>query len=166
MTANSMPSQRGWYPDPYVRGQIRYFDGTEWTAQAVDAKTANPDEVIERDWDARSPDDASVRWREGFPKWDVDIPRGSEPPFTGGGWQGLYADRVGRFGERYPARFWYVCLLLFVFLVLAALVDPSQRPVLLPLLGLLIVVYVTTEVFLHRRKKHWKRVGQDEASSG
>jgi hypothetical protein len=36
----------------------------------------------------------------------------------------------------------------------------------LPLLGLLIVVYVTTEVFLHRRKKHWKRVGQDEASSG
>jgi len=33
-------AQAGWYPDPQLPDQLRYWDGREWTGYLVD--TANP----------------------------------------------------------------------------------------------------------------------------
>jgi hypothetical protein len=85
----------GWYTDPYQPGSVRRFDGSVWTSHALCAHVPDRDKVVEADWLRITADELPVHER--FPGSDLAIPRGGEQAYDGGGgWQGLYANRVAR----------------------------------------------------------------------
>ena len=85
----------GWYPDPCRAGSRRWFDGSEWTGHAVVSDTPDPDALVERDWEGMTAEE--LRSQEQFSSNDLSIPHQDEARYDGGGgWQGLYTNRVGR----------------------------------------------------------------------
>jgi hypothetical protein len=63
-----LPTDPGWYPDPYDGNQQRWFDGSRWTLHAVADWEWDPDQVVDRNWAADSPE--QLRRQE----WDAQFP--------------------------------------------------------------------------------------------
>ena len=51
----------GWYPDPYMAGGVRWFDGSVWTTHAVSSDAANPTATVQERFDPRSPKEMPIR---------------------------------------------------------------------------------------------------------
>ena len=107
MTPDASLPPPGWYSDPYWPASVRWFDGSMWTIHAVPAgehesqsKTERTVEAMER---RASAEDTSKRDR--FQASDLAVPLGRERPYDGGGgWQGLYVNRIGRMTMRAGTR--------------------------------------------------------------
>jgi hypothetical protein len=154
----------GWYPDPYRSGSERWFDGSVWTVHAVSAGEPHPDLVVESDWQGLT--DEQLRATERFPGWDLAVPRDGERPYDGGGgWQGLEANRVGRWTMRTGQRWGPVhpdrwVLALTVVLAGLAWGDQRHRIVLAVAAGLSFVVTVGAVVRETRQRRYWRRAGE------
>ena len=155
----------GWYPDPYRKGWVRWFDGTAWTTHAVADSRSRPDQVVEDDWESPDPDER-VR-NERLPSViDLDVPKGSEPAFNGGGGVGgLGVNRLSRLfmraGPSGPASAtrWLVGLTA----VLALLAWGDQRHRVLLAIGASIALIATVVVGIRRSRDRarWRDVGRD-----
>jgi hypothetical protein len=152
----------GWYPDPYRTGWVRWFDGTVWTTHAVAADQPSPDKVVEQNWQGETPEEM----RQGrFAKWDVDIPRGNEPSFNGGGGVGgLEANRAARASSRYgmngPAHLARWLAALTVVIALLAWGDHRHRVLLVTVAAVLFVAAVVVGIRQTRERAYWRRVGE------
>jgi Protein of unknown function (DUF2510) len=156
----------GWYPDPYRSDSVRWFDGTVWTTHAVPDGTASPDEMVESTWEGGSPEE--LREQERFPGQDLAVPSAGERPYDGGGgWQGLYANRIGRGAMRAGTRMgpvhatrWMVGLT--AVLALLAWGDQRHRIVLAVLAGLGLVATLIVGIREARERAYWRKVGRTE----
>ena len=156
----------GWYPDPYRTGSQRRFGGSEWTGHAVSSDTPDPDRLVEQDWVGATPED--LRRGEQLSSNDLSIADRGEAAYNGGGgWQGLYANRVGRGVMRAGARWgpvrasrWLVGLTLL--LALCALGDPVHRVFLAPATAVSLVATVVFTVREARERAYWRKVGRNE----
>lgn len=154
----------GWYPDPYRARSQRWFDGSEWTSHAVPSETPDPDSLVERDWDAMTP--GELRRQEQFSSNDLSIPHEGEAGYDGGGgWQGLYANRVGRGVMRAGLRWgpvrasrWIGGLTLV--LAFCAWGDPAHRVFLAPAATASLVATVVFVVREARERAYWRKVGR------
>ena len=156
----------GWYPDPYRAGSQRWFDGSEWTGHAVPSDTPNPDARVDRDLDATTP--GELQSQEHFSSNDPSIPQAGEPRYDGGGgWQGLYANRVGRgvmrastrWGPIRPSR-WLAGLT--VVLALCAWGDPVHRFFLAPAAAMSLVATIVFAVREAKERAYWRKVGRSD----
>jgi hypothetical protein len=148
---DSLPTRPGWYSDPYEQGQIRWFDGTMWTAAAVDADTTDPDSLVEQEWDSEAHHDPSEGWQQywGRPFSDNDVSRFSiRYPNPSVRWMTTNPPSARVF---HPVR---LLILGFVATLLMAWVDPGQRTWLFLASALLFVAVVISETYLARRRTH------------
>jgi Flp pilus assembly protein TadB len=161
------PSPRaGWYPDPYGAGSLRWFDGTVWTIHDVSADAPRPDAVVESTWKGSAPEE--MRERERFPASDLTIPRDGERAYDGGGgWQGLYANRVARGVTRAGTRWgpasatrWLAGLTLV--LALLAWGDHRHRLLLVALAVPCLVGTVIVGIREIRERARWKELGKSD----
>jgi hypothetical protein len=162
-----LPPRSGWYRDPYRAGSIRWFDGSQWTTHAVASDQQDPDHVVEHDWKGPTPETTrQEEWEEQFPKWDVAVARGDEPPFDGGGGVGgLEANRVARLATRYSSVVYHPIPWLGALVVLLALLawgDPAHRMPLIVAASVLFAVTIVAEMRAKAARAHWKRVGMHE----
>jgi hypothetical protein len=153
----------GWYPDPYEPGSQRWFDGSEWTSHALPSDIPDPDRLVEQDWNGASSEEL---WKqEQFPSNDLSIPHEGEARYDGGGgWQGLYANRVGRGAMRAGMRWGPVQASRWlggITLVLAfcAWGDPAQRVFLAPVAAVLLVATIVFSIREARERAYWRKAG-------
>jgi hypothetical protein len=165
----ALPDRAGWFPDPYKAGQVRWFDGSTWTTHAVSPDEAHPDDIVERDFDPRTPEEMRTgEWKDQFPWWDVPVAQGSEPSFDGrGGPGGFDLAMEGRFDTRlgnrikggpYGAVIWL--FVLAVFFGLVAWVAQADRVTFLVLTTATFVISCAIAIRTARQRAHWKQVGQ------
>ncbi len=146
----SLPAP-GWYEDPYQPGSWRWFDGAVWTTNSLAGDSPHGDRLVGHG-----------------SQTDVSLPRDGERPYDGGGgWQGLYANRVGRSIMRSGARWGPVRVVrwvatLTVVLALCAWGDTAHREILVPLAAVGLVATVVVGVRESRERAHWNEVGHQE----
>ncbi len=163
---SDLPSPPGWYPDPYQTGSQRWFDGTEWTTHAVPTTAADPDAVVVRDWQPRYSEE--LRRGEQFSENALSIPRDAEPAYDGGGgYQGVIANRAGRYAMRLVARWGPVKAVrwfggLTVLLAICAWGDPAHRVFLAPLAAVSLVATVIVGIREARERARWNELGRQE----
>jgi hypothetical protein len=47
---SAVPERPGWYPDPDNCEMQRWFDGSQWTMEAVPIWEPDPDQLVQRKW--------------------------------------------------------------------------------------------------------------------
>jgi hypothetical protein len=168
--SSNVPSSAGWYPDPYTAGQVRWFDGTEWTIHAVASSQPDPDQFVEKNEDVRTPEQMRQQeWQAQFPWWDTTaVAQGDEPPFDfRGGATGFDLNQAGRFYVRLGNRLkdllstsgWV--LVLAVVLFGSAWFDSQHRVILAALGGLTLALSLGLKVRANRTREEWERVGRE-----
>ena len=166
MTQDASLPPPGWYPDPYGLHSVRWFDGTVWTTHAVAAETADPDQAVESTWTGGTPEE--LRAQERFPGSDLAVPRADERRYDGGGgWQGVYINRIVRGGMRAGTRMGPVHATrwiggLTIVLALLAWGDQRHRIVLAVLAGVGLVAAVVVGIREARERAYWRKLGQTE----
>lgn len=145
---------------------MRWFDGSVWTIHAVPAETPHPDGVVESTWQGSTP--AEMREQERFPASDLTVPRDRERAFDGGGgWQGLYANRVARGVMRSGTRWGPVSATrwlggLTAILALLAWGDHRHRVLLAAAAVLCLVGTVIVGIRGVHDRARWKELGNSE----
>ena len=154
----------GWYPDPYRAGSQRWFDGSEWTGHAVASDTPDPDGLVGRGWDDKTPGD--LRSQEQFSSNDLSVQHKDKASYDGGGgWQGLYANRVGRGVMRAGTRWGPVRVSrwlggLTLVLAFCAWGDPAHRVFLAPAAAVSLVAAAVFVVREAKERAYWRKVGR------
>lgn len=166
----NLPTSAGWYPDPYVAGQVRWFDGTEWTIHAVPSNQPDRDQVVEENNDSGTAEQLRQQeWKAQFAWWDTAVALGDEPAFDfRGGARGFDLNQAGRFDVRLGNRLegllstsgWV--LVLSVILFVMAWFDGQHRVILAVLGGLTLATSLGLMVRAHSIRKEWERVGHGD----
>ncbi len=138
---------------------VRWFDGTEWTSHAVAADAPRRDQLVESDWQPLT--DEQLRRQERFTDWDIDVPRGTEPRYSGGGGVGGWeANRLARLtmraGSRGPVHASRWLIATTVVLALLAWGDHRHRGFLVVAAALFFVLAVVAEVRAIRERARWR----------
>jgi hypothetical protein len=168
--SSNLPTSAGWYPDPYKTGQVRWFDGTEWTIHAAPTSQPDPDQFVEKNEDLRTPEEMRQQeWQAQFPWWDTAVAQGDEPPFDfRGGATGFDLNQAGRFDMRLGNRLknllstsgWVLVLAVLLFLM--AWFDPQHQVILVVLGGLALATSLGFKIQSKRTRGEWERVGHED----
>jgi hypothetical protein len=160
MPESPLPTEVGWFPDPYDAQSVRWFDGSMWTTHAVPADQPRRDRVVAQHWD-----EGQAPQQDRFPRWDPAIAQGTEPAFTGGGGVGgLHANRGARLSMRYGVGLFHPVRILTLSVVILALLawgDPAHRTLLIVAAAVMALVAIAAEVRAARSRASWKRLGGD-----
>ena len=162
MTESPRPPA-GWYPDPYRPDSLRWFDGSVWTSQAVDTADGRPDRPLQSNPEGSSARD--LRTVDRSARADLAVPCEGERPYDGGGgWQGVEANRIGRWTMRTgqqlgPAHASRWLGALAILLALLAWGDPQHRAVLAVVAVPLLVATVVVGIREARQRAYWRKVG-------
>lgn len=155
---------------PYTAGQVRWFDGTEWTIHAVRSSEPCPDQFVEKNDELRTPEQMRQQeWQAQFPWWDTAVAQGDEPPFDfRGGARGFDLNQAGRFDMRLGSRLkrlmstagWVLVVALLLFVM--AWFDRQHELTLIGLGSLALATSLGLRVRANRNREHWRRVGHQD----